>query len=110
MNQLYIAIGICVVLVASHTTAYHKGKQRERDKATATALKFREGEQVVITKLDKEEKEREVVYRYKTKIIKEVSDECFDAALPGPAASVLQSLSGDSPKRGADGGLPPARN
>ena len=108
MIRAYIAIGLCVALAVSHGVAYHKGKQRERDEATASALQFREKEQKLIAELDEAKQKREVIYRDKIKIVKEANDACADSVLPEPIFNLLRSLN-DSAERGADPRLRPSK-
>ena len=105
--RVYIALAIVAALFGSHWYMYEKGKGRERDKATAAALAFREKEQVLIAELDAAKQKREVIYRDKIKIIKEVNDACADSTLPEPIFNLLRSLN-DQAERGIDPRLRPS--
>lgn len=107
MINPYIVGALVLTLVASHGLVYHKGKVRERDKATAAALQFREKEQLLIAELDQAKQKREVIYRDKIKIVKEANDACLDTIIPDAVIGVLRSRD-DPPKRGADSGLQPS--
>lgn len=106
MIRAYVAIGLCIALSISHGYMYHKGKARERDKATAAALEFREKEQKLIAALDEAKQKREIIYRDKIKIVKEADDACLDTPISPDIGRVLRSLN-DPPERGADSGLQP---
>ena len=90
--RVYIALAIVAALLGSHWYMYEKGKARERDKATAAALEFREKEQKLIAELDKAKQKREVIYRDKIKIIKEANDACLDVNIPDNIFNLLRSL------------------
>ena len=99
--RLYIILAVLIGLAGSHAWAYHKGKEQERDKATAAALDFREREQVLIAKISEAEKKREIIYRDKVKIIREEPSECGSCVLSDPALDILRAI-GASTKRGPD--------
>lgn len=95
MRAYFIAAAV-VGLVVSHGVAYYKGQDRERDKATAEALAFREREQSLIAQLDEAKQKREVVYRDKIKTIREANDACLDSALPDNIYDLLRSYSNEA--------------
>lgn len=101
MINPYIIGAVVLALVASHGFAYHKGKARERDKATASALQFREKEQKLIAELDQAKQRREVIYRDRENIVKETSDACLGTDYSVVIGGVLQSL-GDPSQRSTD--------
>lgn len=107
MINPYIIGAVALALIGSHGFVYHKGKEQQRDKATAAALEFREKEQKLIAELDKAKQQREIIYRDKIKIIKEVDDACGSSYLPQPVFDLLRSLN-DSAERGADPRLRPS--
>lgn len=99
MINPYIIGAVVLSLIVSHGFVYHKGKARERDKATASALQFREKEQKLIAELDEAKQKREVIYRDKIKIVKEANDACADSVLPEPIFNLLRSLNDQAEHR-----------
>lgn len=89
--RLYILLAVLIGLAGSHAWAYHKGKEQERDKATAAALAHREKEQKLIAELEVAKQKREVIYREKIKIIEAASDECLDRPLPDSILNLLRA-------------------
>lgn len=106
LPRLYVILAVLIGLAGSHAWAYHKGKERERDKATAAALDFREREQVLIAALDEAKQKREVIYRDKIKIIEAATDECLDRPLPDSILNLLRSI-GNKAERSTDPRLRP---
>lgn len=104
--RLYVILAALIGLAGSHALAYHKGKDRERDKATAAALDFREREQALIAQLDEAKQKREVIYRDKIKVINAAADECLDRPLPDSILNLLRAY-GAKAQRSTDPRLRP---
>ena len=107
--NIYVIGAIFVALLGSHAFLYQKGMQREREKATAVALEFRQKEQSLIAKLHEAKQKREIVYRDKIKIINEANDACIDLPISQPIFNLLQSFGGEAQRR-ADPRLRPTGN
>lgn len=104
--RLYIIIAMLIGLAGSHALAYHKGKERERDKATAAALDFREREQKLIAQIDEAKQKREVIYRDKIKVVNDAADECLERTPPSSILGILRAI-GNKAQRSTDPRLRP---
>ena len=101
MINPYIIGAVVIALLGSHAFVYHKGKEGERDKATAAALQHREKEQTLIAELEVAKQKREVIYRDKIKIIRETDDACTGSNMPQPIID-LMFPAGDKAERRSD--------
>ena len=94
----YMLLALVVLLLGTHSYMYKKGKSVEQQKAMAAAFEFRERENVLLAAIEKEKSTREVVYRDRTKIVREASSDCLDnCRLPKPVFDILQQSSGSTP-------------
>jgi hypothetical protein len=92
--KLYLILAVVLGLAASHYWMYHRGVEACRSDITAATLEAKKEEDKAIIDAQKEEKQIQIVYRDRIKIVKESRDACMDTALP---AAVLDSLRADLP-------------
>lgn len=90
-------IVFCVLLVVGGLVIgyTYRGQATEREVA-----QYREREADMLAQLAEKDKQREVVYRDRIKVVEKTAGECVDAPIPDDVLRVLPG--GGQAKRGAD--------
>ena len=94
MMRVYVLIAVALALAGTHFWMYRHGKEAARAEAQESVMAAKEREDQAILALQKQEKQIEIIYRDRIKIVKESTDACMATPLP---AAVLDSLRTELP-------------